>query len=88
MATGIVKFFNDAKGFGFITPTDGSNDIFVHVKGTNDSIRKGDRVSYRIEEGDKGLKAVNVSIKRTSSLNIFGFIGCILSKLGLRGKRS
>ena len=60
MDNGTVKFFNDEKGFGFITPEDGSKDLFVHVSGLNDEIREGDKVSYEVEEGQKGLQAANV----------------------------
>lgn len=61
MSNGTVKFFNDTKGFGFITPDDGGKDIFVHVTGLNGAtIAEGDKVSYEVEEGKKGLNAVNV----------------------------
>jgi CspA family cold shock protein len=60
MAVGTVKFFNDSKGFGFIKPEDGSEDLFVHVTGLKDDIRENDRVSYEVERGKKGLNAVNV----------------------------
>jgi CspA family cold shock protein len=63
MNNGTVKFFNDDKGFGFITPDDGGKDVFVHVNGLNgNSISEGDKVSYDVEEGQKGLNAVNVSV--------------------------
>ena len=62
MDSGTVKFFNETKGFGFITPEDGSKDLFVHVSGLNDEIREGDKVSYEVEEGQKGLNAVNVTL--------------------------
>jgi len=63
MSKGTVKFFNDGKGFGFITPDDGGKDVFVHVNGLNgNSISEGDKVSYDTEEGKKGLNAVNVSV--------------------------
>ena len=62
MNNGTVKFFNDAKGFGFITPEDGSKDVFVHVNGLIDEIREGDKVSFEVEEGQKGLNAVNVKV--------------------------
>ncbi len=60
MATGTVKFFNDGKGFGFIKPDDGGEDIFVHVSGTIDQIRENDKVKFEVEQGKKGLNAVNV----------------------------
>ena len=62
MDNGTVKFFNETKGFGFITPDDGSKDLFVHVSGLNDEIREGDKVSYDVEEGQKGLNAVDVKL--------------------------
>ena len=62
MSNGTVKFFNNSKGFGFITPEDGSKDVFVHVNGLIDEINEGDKVSYDVEEGPKGLNAVNVKI--------------------------
>jgi len=63
MNKGTVKFFNEAKGFGFITPEDGTKDVFVHVNGLNVStITEGDKVSYDVEEGQKGLNAVNVTL--------------------------
>ncbi len=63
MSNGTVKFFNDAKGFGFITPDDGGKDVFVHVNGLNGvSITEGDKVSYDVEEGKKGPNAVNVQV--------------------------
>ncbi len=62
MATGKVKFFNESKGFGFIVPEDGAKDIFVHANGLIDDIREGDNVSYEVEEGRKGLNAVDVQV--------------------------
>jgi len=62
MDKGSVKFFNDSKGFGFIVPEDGSKDLFVHVSGLNDDIQEGDTVEYDVEEGKKGLNAVNVTV--------------------------
>jgi len=60
MSTGTVKFFNNSKGFGFISPDDGSKDVFVHLNGLIDKIKEGDKVSFDVEEGKKGLNAVNV----------------------------
>jgi len=63
MSNGTVKFFNEGKGFGFITPDDGGKDVFVHINGLNGiSINEGDQVSFDVEEGQKGLNAVNVSL--------------------------
>ena len=62
MNNGTVKFFNDSKGYGFITPDDGGKDIFVHANGLIDDIREGDKVSYDTEEGRKGLNAVDVKV--------------------------
>ncbi|HEY8867008.1 MAG TPA: cold-shock protein [Solirubrobacteraceae bacterium] len=65
MATGTVKWFSDEKGFGFITPDDGSQDLFVHHTGiVSDGFRtlqEGAKVSFEAEAGDKGPKAVQVS---------------------------
>ena len=63
MSHGTVKFFNDFKGFGFIAPDDGSKDVFVHQSGLIDKITEGDKVSYDVEEGQKGLNAVNVKVE-------------------------
>jgi cold shock protein len=64
MPTGTVKWFSDDKGFGFITPDEGSKDLFVHHSGIQmegyKSLAEGARVSYDEEPGDKGPKAVNV----------------------------
>ena len=61
MNKGTVKFFNDAKGFGFITGEDGE-EIFVHVTGLRQDIRENDQVTYDTEKGRKGLNAVNVTV--------------------------
>ena len=62
MQQGTVKFFNETKGFGFITPSNGDAEIFVHISGLIDEIRESDSVSYDLEQGKKGLNAVNVKI--------------------------
>ncbi|MEO9871820.1 cold-shock protein [Ekhidna sp.] len=62
MQEGTVKFFNSEKGFGFITPSDSSDDIFVHVNGLIDEIRENDKVQFETEQGRKGLNAVNVEV--------------------------
>ncbi len=61
---GKVKFFNNSKGFGFITPSDSSEDIFVHVSGLIDEIRENDEVSFEVERGKKGMNAVRVEVVR------------------------
>ena len=60
MQEGTVKFFNEEKGFGFITPKNGGSEIFVHVSGLSESIRENDEVRYDVAEGKKGPNAVNV----------------------------
>ena len=62
MQQGTVKFFNETKGFGFITPSNGGAEIFVHSSGLIDRIRENDKVQYDTERGKKGLNAVNVKL--------------------------
>ncbi len=62
MNTGTVKFFNEAKGFGFIVDNSSKEEIFVHVSGLIDKIREGDTVAYDTERGKKGMNAVNVKV--------------------------
>ena len=62
MSNGTVKFFNDSKGFGFITPEEDGKDVFVHANGLVDGIKEGDKVSYDVEESPKGLNATNVKV--------------------------
>lgn len=62
MSNGTVKFFNNSKGFGFITEEGVKKDHFVHVTGLIDEIQEGDRVEFDLEQGKKGLNAVNVKV--------------------------
>jgi CspA family cold shock protein len=62
MNTGTVKFFNETKGFGFISEEGAEKDHFVHVSGLIDEIREGDEVEFELQEGKKGLNAVNVKV--------------------------
>ena len=60
MNKGTVKFFNEAKGFGFIVDDESKTEYFVHVTGLIDEINEGDVVEFELQEGRKGLNAVNV----------------------------
>lgn len=62
MNTGTVKFFNDTKGFGFITEEGTEKEHFVHISGLIDEINEGDKVEFELQEGKKGLNAVNVKV--------------------------
>ncbi|HPF72946.1 MAG: cold-shock protein [Rhodanobacteraceae bacterium] len=66
MSFGTVKWFNDAKGFGFIAPEDGSDDVFVHFSAINSqgfrTLQEGQRVSFEIVQGPKGAQAAGVTI--------------------------
>lgn len=59
--TGIVSFFNDGKGFGFIRDLQTQESIFVHVNGTTEQIKEGDKVTFEVEQGQKGPTAVKVA---------------------------
>ena len=60
MKTGKVKFFNESKGYGFITQDENSADLFVHHTGLIDKVRENDKVEFEVAEGKKGMNAVNV----------------------------
>ncbi len=62
MNKGTVKFFNNAKGFGFIIDDESNQEYFVHVSGLIDEINEGDTVEYEVTEGKKGLNAINVKV--------------------------
>lgn len=62
MQIGTVKFFNELKGFGFISPQDGQPDVFVHASGLIDQIRENDQVKFNVVDGKKGINAVDVEI--------------------------
>ena len=62
--TGTVKFFNEGKGFGFIKHDNSSTETFVHVSGLRDQIHENDRVEFEMQEGKKGMNAVNVRVLR------------------------
>ncbi|QXP72425.1 cold shock domain-containing protein [Tenacibaculum sp. HL-MS23] len=62
MSKGTVKFFNESKGFGFITEEGSNKEHFVHVSGLIDEIRENDEVEFELQEGKKGLNAVDVRV--------------------------
>jgi len=62
MKKGTVKFFNESKGFGFIKDSESTKEYFVHSNGLKESIRENDEVTFDLEEGKKGLNAVNVKL--------------------------
>ena len=63
MSLGTVKFFNQSKGFGFITPESGEKDVFVHANNIIDNISDGDKVSFDLESTEKGPSAINVRVE-------------------------
>jgi CspA family cold shock protein len=62
MNNGIVKFFNESKGYGFIKEDETDKEIFVHVSGLIDEVKENDQVTYEVKEGKKGLNAVDVKL--------------------------
>ena len=62
MKKGVVKFFNSTKGFGFIKVDGSGEEIFVHVSGLKDQIKENDIVEFELQEGKKGLNAINVKL--------------------------
>ena len=62
MKEGKVKFFNEAKGFGFVKENDTDKEYFVHVSGLVDQVRENDSITFELKEGKKGLNAVNVRL--------------------------
>jgi cold shock protein len=62
MKEGTVKFFNDSKGYGFITDNESGTEYFVHVSGIVDEVKEDDQVSFELSQGRKGLNAVNVKL--------------------------
>ena len=66
MASGTVKWFNDAKGFGFVTPSDGGEDVFAHFSAIQQpgfkSLKEGQQVTFDVTRGPKGLRAANIRI--------------------------
>ena len=63
MAEGTVKWFNDSKGFGFIVDAENQEKYFTHVSGLIDAISEGDKVSFELQKGMKGMNAVKVTLK-------------------------
>ena len=62
MSKGTVKFFNNSKGYGFITEEGSEKEHFVHISGLIDEIKEGDAVEFDLQEGRKGMNAVNVKV--------------------------
>ena len=62
MRKGTVKFYNESKGYGFISDDESGEEYFVHVSGLIDEIRKGDTVNFEMQEGRKGMNAVDVKV--------------------------
>ncbi len=63
MQTGVVKFFNESKGYGFIVADENGEEIFVHQSGLQDRVRENDKVTYDTQPGKKGVNAINVRVR-------------------------
>jgi len=61
MFTGLVKFYNEAKGYGFIKDDADSKEYFVHATGLKDKVKQNDKVTFELEDGKKGVNAINVA---------------------------
>jgi cold shock CspA family protein len=61
---GVVTFFNESKGFGFIKDLDSQDSVFTHINGHQDTIKENDRVTFLVEQGPKGLNATNVKLQK------------------------
>lgn len=72
MITGVVKWFNNAKGYGFVTPDEGDQDIFVHFSAIEmdgyRTLKEGQRVQFEVEEGPKGLHALKLQADQTAAM--------------------
>jgi CspA family cold shock protein len=62
LKTGVIKFFNDSKGFGFVIEDESNTEYFLHVSGCIDQVREGDSIEFDLKEGRKGLNAVDVRV--------------------------
>jgi CspA family cold shock protein len=62
LKTGVIKFFNDSKGFGFVIEDESNTEYFLHVSGCIDEVREGDSIEFDLKEGRKGLNAVDVRV--------------------------
>ncbi len=62
MNTGTIKFFNTTKGYGFVKDNNSGNEYFIHVSGLIDDVKENDEVTFELQEGKKGLNAVNVKL--------------------------
>lgn len=63
MAKGVVKFFNESKGFGFIIDEETKKEHFVHISGLIDAVKDNEEVTYELEKGKRGMNAVNVKLR-------------------------